>query len=333
MGPAGTTGTRVAVLLLAAALAAASPADAGGIQVAGVPARAGFVVEEYRLVECSVDSPTHVEFARSVLDSVRTKREAARSNQPLFCDVDKIDRELAPQGFCLRRVEWPTRSTPSYDFLKGDSVVLPLLSDILFVNDPGTGRFLFTATQDRQTGPPWCDYWLILDGEPRPWMPWDHEYRPPLLLRGELVTLDVEPADSGRTRLTVSCGDSVAYSVLTGSDVCAGTVDGFLFDGQDWVLEYADTVVRGGADLGRRLGCDAVFHYRVIDGSPFYFFVRDGSVSMSHNGIALPQVYDDVYRGGGSEAAAGNPQSNDDMVWFYARRDGWWYYVEAGVFD
>ena len=327
-GPAETTGARAAViLLLAGALAAASPADAGSNRPAGL------MVEEYRLVACSVDSPAHVEFARAVLDSVRTKREAWRSNQPLFCDVDRINRALAPQGFCLRRVEGPTRSIPSYDFLKGDSLVLPLLSDILFVNDPGTGRFLFTATQDRGTGPPWCAFWLVLDGVPRPWVPWDHEYRPPLLLRGELVTLDVEPADSGRTRLTVLCGDSVAYSVLTGSDVCAGAVDGFLSVGQDWVLEYSDTVVRGGADLVRRLGCDAVFHYRVIAGAPLYFFARGGGVRMSYNGSELPQVYDDVYRGGSCEASCGNPQSNDDMVWFYARRDGWWYYVEAGVFD
>jgi hypothetical protein len=289
------------------------------------------VVQDFRLVECSVDSPTRVEFGRWMPDSVRRALQASRDDQPLTCDIDKINHELASFGYALRKVKGPTRITPSYDFLKGDSVVLHLLSEIRFELDRRAGRFLFTATQDRQTGPPYGEDWLVLDGTPVPWRSRDHEFRPPVFARGEVVTMDVGTADDGRALLTVKQTDSVVYSAFTRDDKVSGSVDGFESDGTNWVLEYADTSVVNGVNQNLKLGCDAVFHYRFIHGLPFYFFAKSGKVGMSFAGTVLSQKYDEVVHGKCCEPAAFNPFANDDMMSFYARRNGWWYYVEAGA--
>jgi len=321
----------VVMLPVLATLAPAWAADARNTGKAGGQGHAGLVVKEFRLVECSVDSPTRVEFGRSMPDSVRRTLRASRDDQPLTCNIDKINRELAPFGYVLRKVKGPTRITPSYDFLKGDSVVLSLLSEIRFDLDRRAGRFLFTATRDRQTGLPYCDDWLVLDGTPVPWQSPAHEFWPPVFASGEVVTLDVGTADDERALLTVRQADSVVYSVLTRDDIASGSVDGFESDGTSWVLEYADTSVVNGVNQNLKLGCDAVFHYRFIHGLPFCFFAKDGKVGMSFAGAVLSQSYDEVVHGRCCEQAAFNPVANDDMMSFYARRNGWWYYVEAGA--
>jgi len=310
-------------------LLAAGTSDATGVR--GSPK---LVVEEYRLFPCSVDARVPPVLPIRLPDSIGRKRERWRYDPPLSSDVDKINKVIGPLGYRLRRIERPTRCTPSYDFLKGDSVVVPLLCDIDgFMIDLRTDKFLFTATEDLQTGPPFGRDWLILDGKPQPWEPSDHEYVAPLLLDGHLVTYDPEQAGNGFLRVVIKRDSQVVYVGRTRWNVCSNSIGNFGSDGHEWVLQYADTVVVNGSSLNRQLHCNAVFGYHVIHGAPFYLFAGDGTVRMRFGASVLPYTYDDVQRGGECGESYFSPMGNDNMVWFYARRNGWWYYVEAGVYD
>ena len=309
---------------------------AGSSAATGVPDSLRLVVEEYRLFPCSGDVRIPPALPLRLPDSIGRKRERWRYDLPLSYDVDKINKVIEPLGYSLRRVERPTRCTPSYDFLKADSVIVPLLYDIgRFSIDSSTNRFLFTATEDHQAGPPYGRDWLILDGKPQPWDPGDHDYSAPLLLNGHLVTYDLEPAGKGRLKIVVRQDSAVIYTGMTKWKLCTTTssICGLSSYGHNWVLSCPDTVIVNGSSLRSQLHCDAVNLYAVIHGAPFCLLTRDGKVRMFFGASGQPYTYDYIQQGGECGESYSSPGGNDNMVWFYARRDGWWYYVEAGVYN
>jgi len=320
-------------LLVSAAPTTATAAERTGCAASDIRDLPELVVEEYPLVRCSDDSQTSVRFPEWLPDSIEKRRRRWRWDSPLSCNLDKIDSALARFGYRLRRRQSRLGSVPPCDLLKGDSVIMARLTDIGgFMVDQHSGRFLFTASGVDHMEPPYGSYWLFLDGNPQPWEPWAHDYWPPLLLDGSLVTFETEAEGGGHERVIVKQGSQVIYAGSTRWGVCCSPIDRLESDGVNWVLEYADTVVVNGVNLNRQLGHDAVFCYRILHGWPLYLFTRDNKVRMFYGSAELPYSYDDVKRGWGCEAELLSPDGNDHMVWFYARRDGWWYYVEAGVY-
>jgi hypothetical protein len=267
-------------------------------------------------------------------DSIGRKRERWRYEQPPDVNVASINKTIGPLGYRLRLSETQPLNGPAYDFLKGSSVVLHWLTGFDgFAFDRKTGRFLFT-TKVQQTRPPFdVSDVLIFDGKAQPWEPSCHEYWPPLLVDGHLVTYHPEMAGNGFLKVVVSQDSQAVYTGITRWNVCNSSIGGFSSDGHNWAVQYADTVVVNGSSLNRQLHCSAVFGYHVIHGTPFYLFAGDGKVRMRYGASVLPYTYDDVRRGGECGESYFSPMGSNDMVWFYARRGGWWYYVEAGVYD
>ncbi len=100
-----------------------------------------------------------------------------------------------------------------------------------------------------------------------------------------------------------------------------------------WVLEVNGALVVEGELYNQKAGCQEIFNFSMIEGKPFFFFVKDGKTGIFYDGSAWPAQFDAVYHGACCEGAIANPRANNVMVWFYARQQDWWDYVELGIFD
>lgn len=106
-------------------------------------------------------------------------------------------------------------------------------------------------------------------------------------------------------------------------------VSAFCEWGGSWFLEISDFIIQDGQILNHNFGYDEMFGWRILDEKPFYFFTKDGSVFLSHDGQVLPVKYDYVPHYRCCEIGSQqNPNGSSDMVWFLGARDGSWYSVE-----
>lgn len=99
-----------------------------------------------------------------------------------------------------------------------------------------------------------------------------------------------------------------------------------------WVLEIDEQVIVDGESLNEQLGYDAIFHWRLLQGRPFYLFRQGDQVGIFYAGEVLPRRYDVVAHDWCCGYALFNPGGNERMVWFHAWKDGTWVYVEAGYY-
>jgi len=112
------------------------------------------------------------------------------------------------------------------------------------------------------------------------------------------------------------------------------------YDGH-WALEvlYADADTWAGqlyvdGELASATrGYEEAFAFQLLDGKPFYFFLRGGSVGISYNGEEADLGYDEVIHYRCCAESMLNPVQAVNMVAFFAVRDSLWYYVELGRFD
>jgi hypothetical protein len=106
-------------------------------------------------------------------------------------------------------------------------------------------------------------------------------------------------------------------------------------DGDRWVLEVNGMLVVDGKVINQMMGYmgfKEVFDWSLLDGRPFYFYIKDGNTYLSYDGQTLPLIYTRVFHKACCEPVAFNVGSNDRMVWFYAVKNGIWYYVELGIY-
>ncbi len=99
-----------------------------------------------------------------------------------------------------------------------------------------------------------------------------------------------------------------------------------------WLLEVANVVVQDGVLQNLKLGYDEMFEWRLVNGSPFYFFSQGGTYGLAYAGQKLPQRYDDVIHGQlCCDKAFYSIRSSAAGAWFFARKDGVWYLVSVLV--
>jgi hypothetical protein len=112
------------------------------------------------------------------------------------------------------------------------------------------------------------------------------------------------------------------------------------YDGH-WALEllfsdadtWAGQLYVDGEPVNASKGYDEAFGFQLLDGKPFYFYVRDGSVGISYDGEEADLGYDEVIHYRCCAESTLNPVQAVNMVAFFASRDGTWNYVEIGPFD
>ena len=91
-------------------------------------------------------------------------------------------------------------------------------------------------------------------------------------------------------------------------------------------------VIEDGQSLNERAGYDETFGFQLLQGEPFYFFKKGGTIGAVYAGQEIQLRYNEVPHYGCCSPAELNPISAENMLAFFAQRDGRWYYVEIGVF-
>ena len=285
----------------------------------GALAGSNFEIEEYALVEQSIDNPTHAGFQTRVPDSIRARREG-----PAFFEPENVilvpNQALAAFGF--RLAQNPNPPFGAYALYAGDTLVQADIArfwpvsikkdgstaqDFLFAFETLTGEHRMASMAGIQDWP--------VQGQAT------ETSSPPVYLKGSLAYAAV---------------DSDGLSVIAGSDLlytgAAGTPRNFYTWGSDhWALELDGRVILDGQDLNELHHYEEVFQWALIDNQPFYFYTRSGLTHLNYAGRDLPYTYDLVVHAGEGEGALFNPTVTEQVVWFYALRDGLWYYVEGRV--
>jgi len=79
------------------------------------------------------------------------------------------------------------------------------------------------------------------------------------------------------------------------------------------------------------IGNDETFAFRLLEGSPFYLFRKDGQINAWYKAQIIPLGFEGVIHYACCSGGYLTLKGNDTMVWFYAFKDHVWYYVEIGV--
>lgn len=302
-----------------------APAAPGAEEPA--PTAFGMTVEEYPIVEDSVDRPDHFEFRKRVDPQIFEKRKAVREARP---GVDDMNRTLERFGYELRAQEQPGEAGAEearYSLYKGEELIL---SGILgwslsrvHVNASETDWF-FTAYADRTGGV------LVRSGKLMRWDEREHLHTRPVYLGDDLAWV-VFAEDSKGYRLERE-GETFFEGSMPGPAV-DHPFKSFIAWNDHWAVKVDGDVIIDGESLREKAGYDKAFTLRLIQGRPFYFFEKDGKIHLWYDGAVADKTYDEVIHYRCCEPAAFNPAANDSMVWFWARRGERWHYVEAGIYD
>ena len=281
------------------------------------------VVEEHAVCSASVDSPDHFEFNQRISEDVLALREGWRVPGPAT-RLKNPNALLSPFGYALR--PHPDDPHYSYQVMRGNEVLVDYITHF------------WTATA-RADG---TDFALPVENDHGRRLLVSKSGAEPL---GEVYAISTMPVYAGndlvRTevhggRVVVMRGDEAIFSTRVKEDMAVSSpLKGFWPWQGGWALEVPHEVFINGQSVNQQYGFDQVFHWRLLDDEPFFFFVDHksaGMVGMVYAGQVMSERYDEVVHYRCCEPAAFNANSNEHMVWFYALRDGTWYYVEAGLF-
>lgn len=100
-----------------------------------------------------------------------------------------------------------------------------------------------------------------------------------------------------------------------------------------WVLEVNGALVVEGELYNAKAGYREIFNFRMLDGKPFFLFLKEGLVGVYYDGQTWPGLFESVVHGACCEAGIANPGNAAALTWFYAQQQGWWHYVELGLFE
>lgn len=100
-----------------------------------------------------------------------------------------------------------------------------------------------------------------------------------------------------------------------------------------WVLEVNGALVVEGELYNAQAGYREIFNFRMLDGKPFFLFLKEGRVGVYYDGQTWPGLFESVVHGACCEAGIANPGNAAALTWFYAQQQGWWHYVELGLFE
>ncbi len=302
-----------------------------GFLVEVQPPSPGLVVDEVSIVDAEVDGPGHFEYDDRLGDEILARMDGlwARANE---LRLERNNAALAPFGYRVEArfdAEW---NQDFYDLFR-EGRAEPVAAGLSYlwpisVNASGTDFLLVAENAPNAT--PW--HLMIQANSIGPWDDADlSNWLPPGYVGDALA------------QLTFTGFPTITYQVsLDNRPVYSGTAEAMgaymplrsftTWDGH-WALEVDDHLIVDSQDVGKTLGYDAAFGFRLIQGEPFYFFEQGGQVRISYGGETLPNTYDQVFHNQCCEAAMHNPLNLGDTVLFHALRDGTWYFVEAGVYD
>lgn len=91
-------------------------------------------------------------------------------------------------------------------------------------------------------------------------------------------------------------------------------------------------IIRDGDSLNKKYGYSEAFNFQLLDGKPFFLFIKDGSAGFSYDGRETDLDFEKITHYQCCSASSFNPRPSSTMVSFFARRGDVDYYVEVGKF-
>lgn len=281
------------------------------------------VVDEFAVVDASVDAPNHFEFSQRIPPEVRDKYAQWRYHNP---DNMVKSTNLRVAAFGLNLQQNPIMSSYSFRLFDGKKMLLDRITWFrpATVNQNGDNFALLVETSGGQR-------LLVQKGGITPWASEQVVSMPPVYAGDRLV--DAVYKDG---RAVVESGGKSLFSVRAEGGVDTPLKSLNTWEGH-WVMEVSGKVYVDGQELNKLVGASAIFNWQLIGGQPFYFFIKKSGgktvTGISYAGRELAYRYDEVIHYRCCEPAAFNPAGTEAMTWFYARREGKWYFVQAGVFE
>lgn len=144
----------------------------------------------------------------------------------------------------------------------------------------------------------------------------------------ELTIKQSHVENAGKDLIEVLQDNKVIFSIniVSGQSAFVST---FCAWNGSWFLEVSDFIIQDGEILNHKFGYDEMFGWRILGNNLFYFFTKDGSVFLSHNGKELPIKYDYVPHYRCCEIGSQqNPNGSANKIWFLGTHGGFWYSVE-----
>jgi hypothetical protein len=282
-------------------------------------------VEEYAVVEASLDSPSHFEFMERIPDEVLEKRAAGRGS---FSEkrLQANNILLEPFGFSLKAKEGAEMEL--YELWRrterGEELVQGEISFTWPVSVNAAGDEFAMVVELWNDG-----YRLVQQDQAEEWDMGSSLYIPPVFYEEELLSVRW---DYERGEAQVMQGGQQVYA-FAGVFLVGTPVKGLWSWDKHWLLEVDGFLIQDGEVLNELLGFEEVFGWQLLNGKPFYYFRKGPRVGISYNEGILPVYYDEVIHYRCCEPAMFNNDGNQDMVWFYGLREGMWYYVEMGVYE
>jgi hypothetical protein len=93
-----------------------------------------------------------------------------------------------------------------------------------------------------------------------------------------------------------------------------------------WVLEVNGVLVVNGEIWNEsKFKADEIFNWTMLNGKPFFFFRRGGSLGAWYDGNELPVTFAALIHDRCCEPAMFNVVNTEDQIRFYAEQNGMWY--------
>ena len=280
------------------------------------------MLEEWVIVPATTDTPIHPEFKRRIPEKVWARRRETREI-PASDMLLETNKWLDRFGYRMESRSTKGTEAPEYAIYHANLLVRDRISQFYPISISGSGKDFALVVQETN------GYSLIRNGSVEPWDFTLHGFTTPVFVGDSLTFVDY---DSNSSEVVLWKNGEITYR-YTISDPIVGnpTISLYSWEGK-WALKVGDEVLINGISLNDELGYDAVIHWQLLDGKPFYIFRKEGKIRLSYEGQTLPYQppYDEVIHDRCCEAAEFNVSGNPHMVWFYARRNGWWNYVEIG---
>jgi hypothetical protein len=164
-------------------------------------------------------------------------------------------------------------------------------------------------------------------------------------LDGSVLTgQETHDMESGQVTVVVTKDQQPFFEVEAGDISPASNFRGLWKWAENWVLEVAHNtltdqalIVMGeifinGESQNEALGLDESFDFQLLNGKPFFFYSKDGSVGYYYDGILTDMGLDAVAHYACCSAAMWSPKHFEQMVAFYGNIGNKSYYIELGAF-
>jgi hypothetical protein len=282
---------------------------------------AELTVEEYAVVDASIDSPTHFEFLERIPEEVLSKRAGEREN---FRErrLASNNALLEPFGYSLEAK--PETEMELYTLYQGDELLQDEISMFWPVSINASGSDFAMVVELWNNGT-----FIVRKDNLAEWDMSASLFIPPVFYGDELlhVVWDFE-----RSQVQVMGGQEqiYAFAALFLVDM---PLKGLWSWDDHWLLEVDGFLIQDGEILNESLGYEEIFGWQLLNEKPFYYFRKGPRVGISYDGSTLPVYYDEIIHYRCCEPSMFNNAGNEDMVWFYGLKDGTWYYIEIGAFE